>query len=518
MTRTRKILLISVPFLVVCVLLIKLLFVEHSYLIQSNKMGNKLKEAEQREEKAVVIRHVSKQMEEIAYQQKDIADKQRKEAELQAAENFRMKLRVEEEWKNAVTAQQDALEAYRQADKQKALAEERQYQAEYAKRVADTLTYLTLGRSLGSLSMTQYKIGNYEIASLLAYSAWSFVKKYRGDVFLSSVFNSLSLSAGRSSVWQRHKGGISAIVFPTVSGTEDTLYTVSQYGEILLWSGDEQGGYRTKTILSEPQHDFRDGSVDSNGALYALSYGGKLLKLSHGQQQIFHLEGTDYTQMMFVNEKCLLSSAAGIVLFSGKEQPLYSSPDITCMGKTNNSLCIGRSNGDILQITLSGEENMSVRNEHHAPVTAFGYCPKSGQFAIGYVDGTLLLFDSELKTFRKLVGHRSAITALVLRKSKLYSCGYDRTLRLWNLSVEKPESVVILESSSWLYSLALGSDGDTLFAGDENGNLYRMCVSPDRMAANLKKNLSRNFTREEWAYYMGNQLPFEVYTTQKDDL
>lgn len=518
MTKTRKILFIGVTFLVVCVLLIRLLFVERSYLIQSDKMENRLKEAEQREEKAVVIRHVSKQMEEIAYQQKDISDKQRKEAELQAAENFRMKLRVEEEWKYAVAAQQEALEAYRLADKQKALAEERQYQAEYAKRVADTLTYLTLGRSLGSFSVTQYKTGNYEIASLLAYSAWHFVKKYRGDIFLSSIFNSLSLSARYSSVWQRHKGGISAIVFPSASQAESAFYTIGKYGEILIWNEDGRGGYRTKPILSEPQYDFRAASVDSNGTLHALCHDGKLLKLSHGQQQMFPLAGMHYTQMMFINEKCLLLSATGSVLFAGEEQPLYSSPDITCMAKLENSVCMGRSNGDIIRTTLSGEETIPVKNYHHSTVTAFGYCSSSKQLAIGYGDGTLLLFDPEQKTYRKLVGHRSTITALALRESKLYSCGYDRTLRLWNLSVERPESVVVLESSSWLHSLAFDPDEDMLFAGDENGNLYRMCVSPDRMAANIKKNLPRNFTREEWAYYMGNQLPFEVYTSKKDDV
>ena len=149
MGRRKRILLISVPSCIACMLVIGLFYVEHSYLAKIDYLECLLKEAKQREAKAVVVRHVSKQMEEIAYQQKEISDKQRKEAELQASENFRMKLRVEEEWKKAVTAQQEALAAYRLADKQKALAEERQYQAEYAKRVADTLTYLTLGRSLG---------------------------------------------------------------------------------------------------------------------------------------------------------------------------------------------------------------------------------------------------------------------------------------------------------------------------------------------------------------------------------
>ena len=183
-------------------LFIEYLYVQHTSLARLEYLEELMRDAQQREEKAVVVRRVSKQMEEIAYQQKEISDRQREQAEQQAEENYRMKLRVEEEWKKAVVARQEALEAYQLADRQKALAEERQYQAEYAKRVADTLTYLTLGRSLGSLSITQHQTGNYEIASLLAYSAWSFVGRYQGDVFLPSVFNSLSLSAGQTFLWQ----------------------------------------------------------------------------------------------------------------------------------------------------------------------------------------------------------------------------------------------------------------------------------------------------------------------------
>ena len=461
MTGIRKILFWVVPFLIVCSFLIKSLYAEHVYSTQVNELENRLKDARQREEKAVVIRHVSKQMEEIAYQQKEVSDEQRKEAEFQASENFRMKLRVEEEWKNAVTSQQEAVKAYRLADSRKALAEERQYQAEHAKRVADTLTYLTLGRSLGSLSVTQYKAGNYEIASLLAYAAWDFIRKYRGDVYLSSVFNALSLSAGLSSVWQRHKGGISAITFSPDRETKDAFYTVSKYGELLFWSRDAYGIYRTKTLFFDPQFDFRAAYIDSSGGLRVLSYDGKVLRFSQGKQ-----------------------------LMSQWDNPLL--PD-SCLNAMKNNDC-------------------------KAPVTAWGHCPKSKQLAIGYEDGTLLLFDAERKNVRKLVGHRSAIAAIVIRENKLYSCSYDRTLRLWNLSAEKLEPVVILESTSWLHSLAFDPSEEMLLAGDENGNLYRLCVSPDRMAAYIRKNLSRNFTHEEWAYYMGNQLPFEVYTSKKGDL
>lgn len=106
----------------------------------------------------------------------------------------------------------------------------------------------------------------------------------------------------------------------------------------------------------------------------------------------------------------------------------------------------------------------------------------------------------------------------LLHENKLYSCSYDRTLRLWNLSADRMESVVVLEGSSWLRTLALVPDRKLLLAGDEGGTLYRLSVSPDSMAARIKRNLPRDFTPEEWAYYVGSRIPFEHYISKEHDL
>lgn len=521
MVKSRKILFAGLAFGVACMLVIEYLYVQHTSRVRLEYLEELLRNARQREEKAVVVRRVSKQMEEIAYQQKEISDRQREQAEQQAEENYRMKLRVEEEWKKAVVARQEALEAYQLADRQKALAEERQYQAEYAKRVADTLTYLTLGRSLGSLSITQHQTGNYEIASLLAYSAWSFVGRYQGDVFLPSVFNSLSLSAGQTFLWQHHKGGLASIVFSSAPMAGDAFYTVSRYGEVLLWEKSAQEGYDTRTLLSDQQYDFRSACIGPTGNLCVLSFDGSLLEFSKGHCRVLPLRGKNYTQMLSFDKELILLSATEGVVPVGKEQPLYAAAagrDITCMGRADSCLLVGQSNGNVMRLSLQGEEKMPVENYYPSPVTAFGYCAHSGRLAIGYGDGTILLFYPRQRVFRRLVGHRSAITFLLFHENKLYSSGYDRTLRLWNLSADRPEPVVALESSSWLHTLALHPGKALLLAGDENGTLYQVPVSPDSMAAHIRENLPRNFTCEEWTYYIGNRIPYEFYTSKEHGL
>lgn len=472
-----------------------------------------LEEARKREEKAVMVRSVSKQMEEIAYQQKGISDRQRKEAEVQAAENYQMKLRVEEEWKRAVKSQEEAVKAYQLADRRKALAEERQLQAEYSKRVADTLAYLTLGRSLGSLSITQYKAGNYEVASLLAYSSWKFVKRYHGDTFQASVFNALSLSSGQPSVWQKHRGGITSIIVPANGRNVPELYTAGKYGEIVAWKKEASGTYHTEVLFADSLYDFRAARMEARDRLYALSYDGTVLRLSEGKSvPIFTTDGKSYTSMLLWNDTLLLLSTTGDIIYADSKKKFCGLTDVTCMYMTKNGyrLLAGCKNGDIFLVDTAGSLKR-LGNYHHAAISAFCHNPARKLLAVGYADGTLLLTGANGEIMQRLVAHRTTISGICILKDKLYSCSYDRTLRLWNLSAERQEAVTVLETSSWLLSMASSIDETALFGGDGNGVFYQMSVSPDSMAARIRYKLPRNFTPEEWTYYMGSQIPFETY-------
>ena len=148
----------------------------------------------QKEKQSAVDRSISAQMEEIANQQREISDEQREEALQQTRVANEMRERSEAERHNAIIAQQNAiaserraLDAYDQAEQQRQIAEHQRIQAEFSKRVADTLSYLSLVRSLGSLSVNQYRAGNRDLATLLSYASYLFTSRYQGDVFYPTV-------------------------------------------------------------------------------------------------------------------------------------------------------------------------------------------------------------------------------------------------------------------------------------------------------------------------------------------
>lgn len=440
-------------------------------------LQTQLDEARREAEEAIVIRSVSRQMEEIAYQQKALSDMQRSKAECQAEENYRMKLLVEKEWKRAVEARREAELAYRMADSQKVIAEERRAQAEYAKRVADTLTYLTLGRSLASTAATLYRIGSPDTAALLAYASWHFVRSYGGDVFMSSVFQALSLVSGQPRMLHVHRGGVGALFWKSSS----EFYSLGRYGEVVRWIAVPEGGFVPSVLMSDPRYDFRDVCFLSSQGLCALSYGGELLAFPGGRLLARVVSAAGCVRIIPVGDSLWVQSSRGAFFdaFSGER---VRSSAVSCIPSES--------------VTVMAHDSLSA-------LTAWG-CS----------DGTVLLTDSRGRLYRTLVGHRSSVTGIAFFGDRLCTCSHDRTLRLWNLRAGRSESVVALEASSWLLCLALSPDGSTLLTGDADGRIYCLCLSSDVLAAGLCRSFSRNLTSREWEDFIGKEIPYVTFTDQ----
>ena len=145
-------------------------------------------------------------------QERRISDEQRIKAEKQTAVAEQMRRNAEEERQNALEAEHRAVEASKVAKNERVIAEQQRANAEYQKRVADTLSYITLARQLGDVSIKQSESGNMELAQLLAYASQLFTTRYKGDVYTSSVYQSLFIASQskqrlhlRLSLFQRHR-------------------------------------------------------------------------------------------------------------------------------------------------------------------------------------------------------------------------------------------------------------------------------------------------------------------------
>ena len=515
--------IIAVPCILLTVCLVLYRAYRHS-ASDRERLALSLEEFRDKEKKSVLIQRVSQQMEEIAYQQKDISEKRRQEAVAQTQKANRMQQQAELARERALAAQLEAEKAYRMADEQKNLAMERQLQAEQSKRVADTLAFLALGRSLGTLSVTQYRSGNMELASLLAYTAWWFTKRYDGDVYHPAVFNALSLSCRQDQLWFGHKGAVTGIKL--LSGGEEKaragrnplpgLVTVGKYGEMIRWKSENGQTYTSELLLNDPCYDFRDVLLRSDSQMYALSYCGQLISTDSAGIVTRFLPKGEYRQLISIASNLVLAvSTTGIYSFDciNHEIQPYFQPEhsITCVGQMEGYLYVFFKNGTVALLSSDGTFLRFIDSlPENSVVTAF--CPLTNErYAIGYREGVILICDKNGNIRQKLIGHQAAVTAISRKGNKLFSSSYDCTLRLWDLRKGKTESAVIVTSPGWIHTFCFHPDGTSVFMGDEQGRLYRVPVSPDHMATVVRQGLQRDFTREEWEYYIGKQIPFESY-------
>lgn len=484
-------------------------------------MEQQLRLANEQKKEATVIRRVSTQLEEIAYQQKDISDKQRQKAIYQTEVANQMREHAEKEREKALIAQEEAMNAYNQMEVQKRIAEVRQQEAIEARHKVDTLARLALGRSLGSQAVTQHTIGNKELASLLAYSAWKFTVENRGDVYQPAIFDALSMTSNMTKYFIHHKGAIRDMELVMKDKHHPYMVSVSQSGEILYWPSrdGEAGEFHPEYLFNDREYDFRKVYVDAERSLlYALSFNGSLVVIDKKKNvRIIRMEEPGLIGMAVTPSSLYVASRSGRVWKADREkmkfQPFYiHSEDISVFRQVDGRLLVGDVSGNITEISeVSGEERFLYKGDVQAPVTALWFSSSKNLLAVGYKNGIIHLYNLETQKTDELTGHISAITQIELVGGRVISSSYDCSVRLWNLDGEKIVSAIVSRLGEWIHVFRVTRNMQQLLIGSEKGTIYVVPISPDQMADRVRRRLTRDFTKDEWAYYIGALSEYESY-------
>ena len=505
------------------------------------------------ESDAAIVKRVSQQMENIAYQQKAISDKQRDRAEEQSQLALQMRDRAEHESRMARQAEQKAIELAQQAEAsaqeaqaQRTRAMEHQQEAEIqrdeatrAKSVSDTLSYRTLGRTLGYSALTQYDSGQTELSRLLAYAGWYFMDAYKGNTYQTDVFNALVSTSGAKVLTQmQQRGGVTAL--QTIG--ENQYVAVSDYGEIELHSTATTAD--AKVLLQNNTYNFRDVyAVDDR--IYALSLHGPLCVLDNKRQvKIVELPSDTYMNIVPMRKPILLligkHSWCWYNMNTSSLSDSVSFPDIlSAMVKRDNCIQLFFENGTYAEMDNVGQVTM------HEPlvsqvVTAAHYDSHYGDLYLGCKNGDIEMIDANGNRI-SLATHYGQILSLTTLDDILVSTSYDHTLYIWYLpfiaEVQEAETnhansgrkvqfprhkqvgTSLLEwytpagltfESGWPLSVCrLGTN--EIIAGGSNGQIMRLNVSVPDMSAKVKNTLTRNLTREEWRDYIGQSIPYQAF-------
>ena len=486
-------------------------------ILKNKELEAQLAELTKEEQRSVVMQQVNAQMEEIANEERRISDEQREAAEQQAkiaqqerqnAENERREADLERQ--NALLAEHKAVEASQIAQNQRKIAEQQRYEAEHSKRVTDTLSYITLGRTLGNLATNQLQAGNIELAEMLGYTAYLYTERYKGFVYIPAVYQALVATSQSKRSWNRHKGMVTSVEF--FPKDNNRFVTVSTYGEVMIHEAKGEN-ISSKMLFSNNQFDFRDVVLRSNGEMYVTSRNGQIIVLS--------LDGKQTILTMPENEKMIGLTPIGNQLMAAGRNTLYIiDPEHRTIAKTQKvpfNIVFG-SRYDYSPAVFDDKGQMHIvralnrletnKLPFSGQVTAFASSKNEGLKAYGMLDGTIYL-ERPNGQITKLVGHRSKVTKLKINGVRIYSSSYDGSLIQWMADQEKIEPMPLFTTNGWLMNFTFNSNKQSIWAGDQKGNITEAYISVPLMVEKLKNKLTRNFTPEEWNYYVGKNVPYE---------
>jgi WD40 repeat protein len=125
------------------------------------------------------------------------------------------------------------------------------------------------------------------------------------------------------------------------------------------------------------------------------------------------------------------------------------------------------------------------------------------------------MFDEKNGKITKLEGHLSRISKLKLNGQRLYSSSYDGSMKMWNTGSEKVEPMTLISAGSWIMNFTFDNSKQYAWIGDQNGNLTEALLSVPMMAERISKELKRDFTTDEWNYYIGKNVPFESFVEKQ---
>lgn len=461
-----------------------------------------------KEKRSAVMQSMNAQMEEIANQQWIISDEQRREAEEQTIVANEQRQQAEIERKNAQIAEYKAVEASKVAQNQREIAEQQRLEAEHSRRIADTLSYVNLGRSLGTLSLNQLEIGNKELANLLGYASYLFTQRYNGDIYNAAVYQALTRNSQSTRLWIRHKGCVTNLDFFSA----DHLVSVSTYGEIMEHKLKGET-LNTKSLFSNKEEDFRDVMINK-GDIYAVSRNGHVVVITPKGRTIIQMNELYHPiGITPMDDYLLVVGEEGIATIDPKTKTVVKTKklpfNIVFYSRYDYSPTLFDDKGN-MHIVRSLENIPAEKLPFSGQVTAFASSKNTKTIAYGMKDGSIYLVNSKGK-LTKLQGHRSRISKLKINGWHLYSSSYDGTIKMWMCNQAKIDPMELFSTNSWIMNFTFDKAKDYVWTVEQKGGLTEAFISVPMMVAKLKSQLKRNFTREEWNYFIGSRTPYETF-------
>lgn len=507
---------------------------QQTYETRIAELQEQISDLQKKELQAKVTQRVSEQMEDIAFQQKNISDKQREEAVKQShiADMERGKAEIERGL--AQQAQAKAVQAAEQADQMRIVAENQSelathnmMEAEKARAKADTLFYLSMGNSLAQSALAKGSVAS-DISRLLSYASWHYTKQYGGYENSDNVYKALLYSSNSSEKLNTDlKGNVRSVEMINIDGARWIL-GVTDYGEIILYNDAREhrqfsidnAPFRGVAMLNAKQY----AALTSDGKVMIMEFSGArnpqmnlvgVIKLGSGVWKSICSMGKNIIAVMSNNSLVWLDGRSmGVKAVNKLEPRLYT------MGSEpeNGILHLFGTHG-LHYVASTSNLGLCQRSDLTAVkelVTAYFHDNKNSCHLLGTESGMIYVIDRNGRVMNTMTGHTGAISSIKALNQSIVSTSYDHTMRFWSFaSMTSIAESIEFSFDAWPLSFVVDNESQMIWIGNEAGKMNRFCTSASKNANATQALLSREFTKDEWNYYIGKSVPYRTFMKAK---
>ncbi|ETE68195.1 Angio-associated migratory cell protein, partial [Ophiophagus hannah] len=179
---------------------------------------------------------------------------------------------------------------------------------------------------------------------------------------------------------------------------------------------------------------------------------------------------------------CVASQKDGSIILTGS---------VDCHAKLINS-----ATGMVVSMFKVESKPAAEEEAESNSVEFLGFCNVMPLAAIGYLDGTLAIYDLAMQTLRHKCQHESGIVQLPWEESSpvVYSCSLDGAVRLWDacsgklISVYRDHSAEILDFALNKKTSALNADSPNSGHSMKTLEQISQAGSPDQRSPKMDRN------------------------------
>lgn len=513
-------------------------------------LREKQKTLEDKERNAIVTKRISEQMEDIAYQAKNIADSARQKAEFEGMKALEQARRADEERRNALIAksfadkaEQEAREQAAKAERERLLAQEARDAADLARGKADTLRYIALGKSLSQTSITEYNTGNHDLARLLSFAAYSYTTQYGASPYQQDVFTSVLYNT-HSARRRLHQftGAVSAVLCIGKSKQEnldEDILVATDYGEVArltprYHANGRFNDFDVEMLFSDKRYFFQNMLTFDNMA-YLLDVEGRLVAIDLNKGNAQKPQVLNLASSARQNErwKHLLKKKDGTMIAVGEHQLYWVDPhkknekgqeqmgiylqhyipeDITEAGIGDGKLLVFTKQHKyfVFMAGIPAEWPLVLPNQ--GTITSYYFHKGKKYHVLGTDLGSIYFYDTNGEQVSSFNGHTGAITHMEHYEWCFITSSYDKTLAIWNLDdIGGLVAPISIKCNAWPLTFAFDHKVRSLRIGYADGYLGSARISMQDNAATILRDLNRDFTENEWDYYIGKDVPYRRF-------